>query len=82
MTQTITFNQILELIETLSIEEQEDLINIIRHRQIETKREEIAENIRKSAQEYEKGQVFRGNIDEVITELNQGYNIKVSYQGG
>ena len=71
MAQTITFNQILELVENLSIEEQKDLINIIRNRQIETRRNEIAENIRKSTQEYQKGQVFRGNIDEVIAELNQ-----------
>lgn len=39
MSQTIPFNQIVEMIDNLSIDEQEDLINIIRHRQIEQRRE-------------------------------------------
>jgi hypothetical protein len=71
MTQTNNFNQVLEMIDSLSFEEQEDLINIVRHRQIERRREEIATNIAQAHQEYQKNQVFRGTIDEVIEELNQ-----------
>lgn len=33
--QTIPFNQILEIIDALSLDEQNDLINIVKHRQIE-----------------------------------------------
>ncbi len=71
MTQQATFKQILDLIDSLSQEEQEDLINIVRHRQIENRREEIAQNIAKSHEDYEKGEVFRGTVDEAIAELNQ-----------
>ena len=65
------FNQILEEIELLSLEEQEDLINIIKHRQVERRRDEIALNIAKTRQEYQQDKVFRGTIDDVIAELNK-----------
>jgi hypothetical protein len=71
MTQTVNFNQILEMIEKLSLDEQEDLINIVRHRQIERRREKIAANIAKAKQEYEQGKIFRRTVDEVIAELNK-----------
>lgn len=70
MSQTIQFHQILEIIDSLSLDEQDDLINIIRHRQIEKRREEIAKNIVQARQDYQQGKVFRGNIDDIITELN------------
>ncbi len=49
----------------------EDLINIVRHRQIEQRREEIAANIVKTHQEYQEDQVFRGAVDDMIAELNK-----------
>jgi len=70
MTQTIEFNQILDIIDTLSPDEQEDLINIVRHRQIEKRREEIANNIKQARQDYQNGMVFRGTVDDILTELN------------
>jgi hypothetical protein len=39
MPQTMQFSQILEMIDYLSFDEQDDLINIIKHRQIEKRRE-------------------------------------------
>jgi hypothetical protein len=69
MTQTTHFNQILEMIDNLSLDEKEDLINIVRHRQIEQRREEIAANIAQAYQEYQEGKVFRGTVDEIIAEL-------------
>jgi hypothetical protein len=44
MIQNTRFDQILEMIENLSLDEQEDLINIARNKQIEQKRAEIASN--------------------------------------
>ena len=70
MSTTIQFNQILEMIDNLSFDEQDDLINIVRYRQIEKRREEIANNINQSRQEYQEGQVFRGTVDDIIAELN------------
>ena len=70
MSPTLQFHQILEMIDNLSCDEQDDLISIIRHRQIEKRREEIAKNIHQAHQEYHQGKVFRGNIDDIIAELN------------
>jgi hypothetical protein len=69
MPQTIQFSQILEMIDYLSFDEQDDLINIVKHRQIEKRREQIAQNISQARQDYQKGNVFRGNIDDIIAEL-------------
>ncbi len=71
MNQTKQFNQILEMIDNLSFDEQEDLINIVRHRQTERRREEIAINIAQAHQEYQEGKVFRGTAAEIIEELNK-----------
>jgi hypothetical protein len=70
MPQTMQFSQILEMIDYLSFDEQDDLINIVKHRQIEKRREQIAQNISQARQDYQKGNVFRGNIDDIIAELN------------
>jgi len=70
MSQAIQFGQILEMIDNLPMDEQDDLINIIRHRQIEKRREEIARNIDQARQDYQQGNVFRGNVDDIIAELD------------
>lgn len=69
MTQAIRFDEILEMVEMLSKEEQEDLINIVRHRQIERRRIEIAANIDQARKDYQSGEVFRGTTAEVIGEV-------------
>jgi predicted transcriptional regulator len=68
---TFTFNDILELVETLSEDEQEVLIDLLKRRRIEARREEMVQNVIRAREEYEKGSVFRGTVDEVIAELNR-----------
>jgi hypothetical protein len=70
MSQTMQFSQILEMIDYLSFDEQDDLINIVKHRQIEKRQEQIAQNISQARQDYQNGNVFRGNVDDIIAELN------------
>ncbi|WP_293041383.1 hypothetical protein [Moorena sp. SIO1F2] len=77
--QTSHFNQILEMIDALSLEEQNDLINIVRHRQIEQRREEITVNITKAHLDYQQGNVFRGTVDDVIAELNDSRSYEVRF---
>lgn len=66
-----SFDQILEMIDGLSLDEQEDLISIARNRQVEKRREEIAANITNSRLEYQQDKVFRGTVDDIIAELNK-----------
>jgi hypothetical protein len=69
--QTSTFNQVLENIESLSIEDQEALMELMQRRFVERRRAEIAVNIAQAKEEYQADQVFRGTFDEAIAELNQ-----------
>lgn len=65
------FDQVLESIETLSLDEQEALVQVVQRRIVEKRRDEIAENITQSRLEYAKGKVFRGKVSEIMNELNQ-----------
>jgi len=70
MSKIIEFNQILEMIDYFSVDQQDNLIDIVRHRQIEKRCKEIANNINQARQEYQEGKVFRGTVDDIIAELN------------
>jgi hypothetical protein len=71
MTKISRFEQILESVENLSADEQEALIDVIRHRLIERRRDAIAANIAQAQVEYESGQVFRGNLSQIMDELRK-----------
>lgn len=71
MTQITSFNEILESVEQLSVEDQEALIDLVQRRLVERRRTEIATNIVKAQEEYQTGQVFRGNVDELMAELTK-----------
>ena len=64
-----SFNQVLDLVEAMPDEEQMILFDLINRRRSERRRDEIAANIAIAAKEYERGQVFRGSVDDVIAEL-------------
>ena len=65
------FDRVLESIEKLSLDEQEALVQVVRRRIVEKRRDEIAENITQAREEYAKGEVFRGQVSEIMNELNQ-----------
>ena len=66
----MTFQDALELIESLPEYQQEDLVEIIRHRLMEHKRELLAENINQAKEEYTKGEVKKGTVDDLMKELS------------
>jgi len=65
------FEQVLESIETLSVDEQEVLIDVLCHRLAEQRRDEIAANIAQAQEDYRTGKVFRGTVDQLLNELRQ-----------
>ena len=67
----ITFHEALDIIESLPEYQQEDLINIIRHRLVEQKRQLLADNIKEAREEYARGDIKRGTIDDLIKELSE-----------
>jgi hypothetical protein len=68
---TYSFDAILELVEEMSDDEQMTLIDLIKRRHSEKRRDEIAFNIVRANEEYARGQVFRGTLDDVIAELKR-----------
>ena len=67
--QTVTFQDALDVVESLPEHQQEDLIDIVRRRIIEHRRDLLAENIKKAKQEFARGEVKRGSVDELMKEL-------------
>ncbi len=69
--QTVTFQEALEIAESLPEYQQEDLIDILRHRLIEQRRELLRENIREAREEYAKGEVKKGTVDDLMRDISE-----------
>ena len=67
----VTFQDVLDMIESLPEEQQENLIAIIRRRLIEHKREVLAEHINRAREEYRLGKVRRGTVDDLTKEISE-----------
>ena len=65
---TVTFQDALDTVESLPESQQENLINILKHRLIEQRREFLAKNIRKARKEYDKGKVKKGTVEDLMKE--------------
>ena len=63
---TGTFQEVLDIIESLPEDQQEDLINIIQRRRLERRRELLAESIKEARAEYARGEVTRGTVDDLM----------------
>lgn len=67
----ITFNEALEIIESLPEEQKESLIDIVKNRLIEERRERLAQSIKKAKKEYAHGKIRKGTIDDLMCELSR-----------
>jgi hypothetical protein len=66
---TVTLQEALEIVESLPEYQQQDLIEITRHRLVERRRESIAESVRQAREEYAHGNVKKGSVDDLMREL-------------
>ncbi len=64
------FNEALELVDSLPLEEQEQLIEIERKRIIERKREILSQNIKEAQTDIEKGNYITGNAKEIMKAID------------
>ncbi|MEO8513136.1 MAG: hypothetical protein ABI543_06240 [Ignavibacteria bacterium] len=77
MNTTSKFNDALELIESFSLEEQEQLIEIEQKRIIEKKRELLLREIELSKKEISEGKYIEGNAAEILKAIeNEVKNLK------
>ena len=66
---SVTFQDALDVVETLPEDQQEDLVEIIKHRLIEHRRQVIADNIATAKEEYARGEVKKGSVDDLLKDL-------------
>ena len=62
-------DQILDKIASLSLDEEEMLLTIIKKRHIERRREQILKDSRETIRAYQKGLVKRGTVSELMKDL-------------
>lgn len=65
----INFNDALEIIESLPEEQRESLIEIVRNRLIEERRDKLAKNISEAKEEYKRGNFRKGTVDDLLREI-------------
>jgi len=66
-----TFQKALDIVESLPEYQQEDLIDIIRRRLVEQRRNRLADSIREAREEYARGEVRKGSVDDLMKELSE-----------
>ena len=64
-----TFQEALETVESLTIDEQTMLIEIIQNRLREQQRQELLKNVAQSEKEYTQGNFRRESVDELMNEV-------------
>jgi DNA-binding NtrC family response regulator len=62
-------DQILDEIASLSLDEQEMLLDILKKRYIEQRRRRIAREVREAQREHKKGLTKRGTVEDLMKDL-------------
>lgn len=65
----LSFNDIVEAAEQLTLAEQASLIDILRHRLADKRRAELAQDVRDARQEFQRKQVQATTADDIMNEL-------------
>ncbi len=69
MESIVHFDEILDDVEKLSLEEQETLIDILNRRVIDRRRLELAKEIQEAQKEFQEGSVKTVTPDELMKEI-------------
>ena len=65
----MTVQEIIDQVESLSIEDQDQFFELIRKRRIENRRDEILANAQEVMQAFKNGTAKRGSVDDLIADL-------------
>lgn len=66
-----SFQEIIESVEALPLDDREILMDIINKRIIEQRREELVADLEESMQAYRKGEVRIGTVDDLLRDLDE-----------
>ncbi len=69
MAKALLFGEVLEAIETLSLEDQETLQEILHRRLIERRREELVQDVQQAQQEFQAGQCRPVTPEDLMKEI-------------
>lgn len=69
--QSSTFQRAIETIETLSLNDQEALLELLQKRLIEQRRKILMREVAEVCQEYAQGQVQFGSVADFMAELDK-----------
>jgi len=65
----MTLQEIIDQVQSLSIEDQDQLFELIRKRRIENRRDEILANAQEVMEAFKNGTAKRGSVDDLIADL-------------
>ncbi len=68
---TVTFDEVLDIIESFPEKQRESIVEIVKRRLTEERREQLAQTIKESREEYARGEVSRGTVEDLIREVSQ-----------
>ncbi|MUG92950.1 hypothetical protein F7734_11090 [Scytonema sp. UIC 10036] len=68
---TSALQQAIESVESLPIEDQEILLDILQKRLLERRRTNLYQEVREIKQEFAEGNVKFGSVDQFLAELDQ-----------
>jgi hypothetical protein len=66
-----TFQEALEIVESLPEEQRESLMDIVKRRLIEERRDRLAQSIKEAREEYKRGKIRKGTVDDIMNELSK-----------
>jgi hypothetical protein len=73
MPNTSSFQQAIETVEALPLEDQIALIDLLQHRLQHDRRQLLLQQIAESEQDYATSNIRRGNVADLMAELNEVY---------
>lgn len=68
---TVTFNEVLEIIESFPEEQRESIVEIVKLRLIEKRRDRFAQSIKEAREEYRRGEVRKGTVEDLMSEISE-----------
>ena len=66
----LSFQELIESVEALPLDDQQILMDIINRRIIEQRRDELVADMEESLEAYRKGEVRIGTVDDLLRDLN------------
>ncbi len=69
--QTSDFQEVIEIVEKLSLDDREILLDILKKRFSQERRRQLEEEIAEVRQDYQKGKVQFGTVDDFLAALDE-----------